>query len=70
MESAWRLIATRPATGTPFYGQELGLPSLRHRRLKRFPYLIFYIERDDQVDVWRLLHEQRDIPARMREPLG
>jgi toxin ParE1/3/4 len=31
------------------------------------PYLIFYIDRDDHVDVWRVLHAQRDIPARLRE---
>jgi toxin ParE1/3/4 len=27
-----------------------------------YPHLIFYIERDDHVDVWRVLHGQRDIP--------
>jgi toxin ParE1/3/4 len=29
--------------------------------------LIFYVEKDDHVDVWRVLHGQRDIPASMRE---
>ena len=33
--------------------------------MTRFPYLIFYFERDDCVDVWRVLHGQRDIPAWM-----
>ncbi len=70
LESALRLIAARPATGSPLYGHELGLPGMRHRRLKRFPYLIFYVDRDDHVDVWRVLHAQRDIPARIREPHG
>ena len=68
LESACRLIATRPATGSPVYGHELGLPGLRHRKLKRYPYLVFYVDRGDHVDVWRVLHAQRDIPARMREP--
>ena len=68
LESAYRLIAARPATGSPLYGHALGLPGLRHRRLKRYPYLIFYVNRDDHVDVWRVLHAQRDIPTRMREP--
>ncbi len=68
LEDAYRLISSRPATGSPLYGHELGLPGLRHRRLKRYPFLIFYIERDDHVDVWRVLHAQRDLPARMREP--
>jgi toxin ParE1/3/4 len=60
------LIATRPAAGSPPYGQELGLPGLRHRRLRRFPYLVFYVEREDHIDVWRVLHAQRDIPVRLR----
>jgi toxin ParE1/3/4 len=68
LESVYRLIATRPATGSPFYGHELGLPGLRHRRLKRYPYLVFYVDRDDHVDVWRAPHAHRDIPASLREP--
>ena len=35
--------------------------------LKRYPYLIFFVERDDHVDVWRVLHAERDIPDHMRE---
>jgi len=31
--------------------------------VKRFPYLAFYVERADHVDVWRVLHGARDIPA-------
>jgi hypothetical protein len=31
--------------------------------IRRFPYLIFYIEQPDALDVWRVLHGQRDIPA-------
>jgi len=27
--------------------------------------MVFYIERDDRIDIWRVLHIQRDIPARM-----
>jgi toxin ParE1/3/4 len=32
-------------------------------RVQRYPYLVFYVERDDHIDVWRVLHGQRDIPA-------
>ena len=32
-----------------------------------YPYLIFYIERDGHVDVWRVLHALRDIPAWLQE---
>jgi toxin ParE1/3/4 len=49
------------------YGHELGIPGLRSWPLKRFPQLIFYIERADHIDVWRVLHGERDIPAWMHE---
>lgn len=42
--------------------------TLRNWAVKGFPYLVFYIERDDHIDVWRVLHGRRDIPSRMREP--
>ena len=65
-------IARRPATGSPRYALQVGLAGLapenvRFWRLGRYPYLVFYIERNDHVDVWRVLHEQRDIPAWLHE---
>jgi toxin ParE1/3/4 len=68
LEAAYRAIVGHPAAGSPHYGLELALPGLRSRELKRYPYLVFYVERDDHIDVWRVLHAQRDIPARMQEP--
>jgi toxin ParE1/3/4 len=29
---------------------------------------VFYIEMDDHIDVWRVLHGERDIPAWMHQP--
>lgn len=63
LAQAYRAISSRPATGSPRYAQELDLPGLRSRNVKRFPYTIFYIERVDHIDLWRVLHSQRDIPA-------
>ncbi|WP_304172417.1 type II toxin-antitoxin system RelE/ParE family toxin [Phenylobacterium aquaticum] len=68
LESAYRAISAQPAAGSPRYGQELDLPGLRSRLLGRFPYLIFYIERDSHVDVWRVLHAHQDIPAWLQPP--
>ena len=68
VQAAYWAIAEHPAAGFPRYAHELGLPELRSRALKRFPYLVFYVEREDYIDVWRLLHAERDIPVRMREP--
>jgi toxin ParE1/3/4 len=41
---------------------------LRFWALTRFPYLVFYFEHEDCVDVWRVLQGQRDIAAWMNEP--
>ena len=30
--------------------------------------LVFYVERPEHIDVWRVLHGQRDIPAWMQDP--
>jgi toxin ParE1/3/4 len=68
IEQAFAHIGRHPTTGSPRYAHELNLPGLRCWPLKRYPYLAFYVERDDHVDVWRILHGQRDIPAWMQEP--
>ena len=65
LEKAYAHISAQAASGSPRYAHELNLPGLRFWRLTRYPYLVFYFERDDTVDVWRVLHEQRDIPAWM-----
>ena len=67
LQSAHRAIAERPALGSRRYALELVLPGLRSLAVKRFPYFVFYIERDDHIDIWRVLHGRRDIPSRMRE---
>lgn len=61
-------IARHPGTGSPRYATELDLPGLRFWRVSGFPHLVFYVVRDGHVDVWRLLHAQRDIPARLGSP--
>lgn len=70
LEGAYRHIGRQPATGSPRYAHELNLLGLRSWPLTRYPYLVFYVERSDHVDVWRVLHGQRDIPAWMQEADG
>lgn len=67
LEDVLREIGMRPKSGSPRYAQELDIPGLRFRTIGRFPYLIFYIEKEAEVDVWRILHGARDVPARMLE---
>ena len=63
LEQAYAHLSRHPATGSPRYAHELNLPGLRVWPLKRYSYLIFYLEHDDHIAVWRVLHGQRDIPA-------
>ena len=67
LERVFSHVAHRPAAGSSRYAHELDLPGLKSWSLKRYPYLVFYTEREDSVDVWRVLHGKRDVPARMRE---
>ena len=34
-----------------------------------FPPLVFYLETKDCIDIWRVLHTARDIPAWMQESI-
>jgi toxin ParE1/3/4 len=68
LERAYSHIGRHAGTGSPRYAHELNIPGLRCWGLARYPHLVFYLERDDHVDVLRVLHGQRDIPAWMRDP--
>lgn len=70
VERAYAHIGRHPATGSPRYAHELNLPGLRCLPLTKYPHLVFYVERPDHIDVWRVLHAQRDIPVWMRESDG
>lgn len=68
LEQAYTHLSRHPATGSSRYAHELNLPGLRSWRLARYPHFVFYVERADHIDVWRVLHGQRDIPPWMQEP--
>ncbi len=65
LERAYAHISKHPATGSPRYAHELSIPELRSWPLSKYPYLVFYVEQTDHIDVWRVLHMKRDIPAWM-----
>lgn len=66
LEDAYRHIRRYPATGSSRYAEELRIEGLRFWPLNRFSYLVFYIEREEAVDVLDVLHAQRDIPVWLR----
>jgi toxin ParE1/3/4 len=63
LERSYALIAETPGAGSPRWSHELALPGLRTIQLKGFPWLVFYLEFESHVGVWRVLHAKRDIPA-------
>lgn len=63
LEHAYAHISHHPGSGISRYAHELELPGLLCWPLNRYPYLVFYVERDDYIDVWRVLHGMQDIPA-------
>jgi toxin ParE1/3/4 len=65
LESAIQAIQQRPHTGSPLQTDRPWLRGVRSRQLDRFPYLVFCLERDDHIEVWRVLHERRDIASRL-----
>lgn len=56
-------LQRNPGTGSPRWSEFLDIPGLRSWQLKNFPLLFFYIERDDSLDVVRLLGERQNISA-------
>ena len=70
VEQTFDLLARHPAVGSPRYAHELDLPGLRSQPIAGFPFLAFYVERADHVDVWRILHGHRDIPESLQMPSG
>ena len=68
LEKAYLHIGRQPASGSSRYAHTLNLPGLRSWPLTRYPYLVFYFELAAHIDVWRVLHGQRDIPAWMDGP--
>ena len=63
-------IAEHPGIGSSRYAHELDIPGLRSRSLRSFPYLVFYAELSDRIEVWRVLHAARDLPAELLDPDG
>lgn len=63
LEAAIAELCSHPNIGTLRFAFELEIPDLRSWSLRRFPYLLFYVPDHDRIDIWRVLHARRDIPA-------
>jgi len=56
-------VQAQPGFGSPAIGQRCGLPGLRSWRVKGFPLRWFYFDRDDCIDVIRLLADRQEVAA-------
>ncbi|MFT0173174.1 type II toxin-antitoxin system RelE/ParE family toxin [Paraburkholderia mimosarum] len=63
IERAYAHLSRNPNIGSSRYAYELDIPGLRSWPLDRYPHVIFYVERTDHVEVWRVLDGKRDIPS-------
>lgn len=63
LEAAIDHLRRHPRIGSLRFAFELEIPGLRSWALQRFPYIVFYVTDDHRVDIWRVLHARRDIPA-------
>lgn len=70
LDEAFGHLTNYPQSGTLRWSHELGIPELRSWSLQRFPYIVFYVDRPSALDVWRVLHARRDIPASLAPPDG
>ena len=61
-------ISRSPHAGSLKFAYELAIPDLRAWPLQRFPYIVFYVVTDHEIDVWRILHTRRDLPATLEPP--
>ena len=66
LEHAYQHIQHYPESGSTRYAFELDLPNLRVWRCTQFPYLIFYVDLPQQIEVWRVLHSKKDIPQTLQ----
>ena len=67
-DDAIDFISEFPGSGSPKYGYEPSLAGIRFWPMKKFPFLIFYIETEQYIDVWRVMHSGMDILTGLHDP--
>lgn len=63
LQTALDVIAHQPGGGSPRLGLMVDRPDVRSWRLTRYPYLVFYRELEDRIEVLRVLHGHRDVAS-------
>jgi toxin ParE1/3/4 len=63
LQTAIDQLCQEPLLGSLRFAYELEIPGLRSWSLREFPCLVFYMTDGHSIDIWRVLHARRDIPA-------
>lgn len=63
LEGAINHLQHHPFSGSLRFAFELDIPELRNWPLQKFPYVIFYVASDNDIDIWRILHPRQNISA-------
>jgi len=61
VEKGFGRVGMMPGIGSLRFAEELHVDGLRAYPLQNFPYLLFYFEREDHIDLIRVLHTHRDV---------
>ena len=67
LRSTFEKIEESPRAGSRRYADLVEAPLLRHRATPRFPYLVFYMDLEEEIVVLRVLHQRSDIQAQLSE---
>ncbi|MCL2668972.1 MAG: type II toxin-antitoxin system RelE/ParE family toxin [Micrococcales bacterium] len=63
LAGAYATITEYPAIGSGRHGEAAGIEGLRTWPVAGFPFLVCYVHKNDEIDVWRVLHMRRDVPG-------
>ena len=67
LDTAYATIAEHPGIGSRRHGEDLDIDGLRTWPVGSFPFLVFYFDQHDEIDVWRVLHMRRDVPLALED---
>ncbi len=63
-DETFALLARQPFIGTKYVTKTPRLEGIRVFRVKKFPnHLMFYIARENEIEIVRVLHGSRDLDA-------
>ncbi len=65
VDDAMMHISRYPGTGSRRYSAVFKGGDLRFWTLNKFPYSIFYFERENHIEIVRMLHQSSNIPVHL-----